>query len=101
MSRGDFLRQPSLSPTFFTHGLKLISPGRSLVSTTADTFSIELENPQKTWLMGFNGESKCAVTPTRVTCPRGQLGKNKLMLFAGRQRYGEYEYIGHFEVQRE
>lgn len=44
ISRGDFLRQPSLHGEFFAHGMKLVTPDRSQ-TTVSDSLSITVDNP--------------------------------------------------------
>jgi hypothetical protein len=108
MSRGDFLRQPMLRPSFFAQGLKLISPTRSQTHIR-DNATIQLENPRQRWLMasysikGSQQAQRCAARTSRnplLSCPLPGGGTYEVKLFAGDQQYGQYGYVGHLEFNK-
>ncbi|KAM3102313.1 transglutaminase domain-containing protein [Phormidesmis sp. 146-12] len=108
LSRGEFLRQPMLQPQFFAQGLKLISPTRSQTDVSGDP-AIELENPQRRWLMatysakGSNQSQRCVEQTSQglqLSCPLPSAGAYEVALFSGKHQYGQYEYVGQIEFNK-
>jgi transglutaminase/protease-like cytokinesis protein 3 len=102
LSRGEFLRQPSMTPAFYAQGLKLVRPDRSQI-TANGSFELEVENPARVFLM-TKGEPKMTCTSTagatwKTHCTMSAPGKHVLELYANKEQYGWYEYVGQVEVQ--
>jgi len=101
LSRGEFIRQPMMQPSFYAEGLKLRSPDRSQVSV-ADRVNIELENPRSLFLMahyaprGGSEDRECTVSSARtgVTCGFPAAGSFDVKLYLSHQQYGRYLYVG-------
>ncbi len=107
LSRGEFVRQPQLRPTFFANGMELIEPTRSQTSVGSEA-RIVLGNPKGRYIRGFlaplrGGEGEeCDVSrgdETVVRCPIPASGRYQVMLFGGSQRYGTMPMWGKIEVQ--
>jgi len=109
LSRGDFMRQPMLRAPFYVHGFRLERPDRSQVSVGA-SFDAELDNPRGVFVLasfapkgaprGAPGEH-CNVSAgpkIGVHCPLPADGVFRVLLFAGRERFGTYSHIGTFEA---
>jgi transglutaminase-like putative cysteine protease len=102
LSRGDFIRQPMMQPSFYARHMTLVSPDRSQV-TVSGAVDVVLENPS-TYLMvdyvpvtGGKG-TNCEVTGlTRARCAL-PTGSWSVMLFGSDQRYGSYDYLGALDV---
>lgn len=108
LSRGDFLRQPMLRPSFFAQGLKLVAPTRSQTDIQGQAV-IQLENPKQRWLMasyGIKGSQQsdhCAEQTSQgseLTCSLPGAGTYEVQLFSGDQQYGQYEYVGQLEFNK-
>ena len=111
ISRGDFLRQPMLRPSFYAHGLELLSPTRSQITVQGE-IAIELSNPRGRFALadfaeqaaaatGGGERPRCEVTngPTaRLRCRFPAPGSYAVRLFSGPEQYGSYEYVGQIEV---
>lgn len=98
IDRGEFLRQPVLSPAFFAQDLALVSPQRSvtdLSSAKGDAIVI-LENPQKRWLqLGYSPLNTWRVQPCgspqtdgTLRCQLPKAGNYDLHILAGDDRRG-------------
>lgn len=106
ISRGEFVRQPMLKPSFYANGFKLISPKRSQVSTGGKAV-IELERPIKKRVIasivpkggtGSKGE-KCEVKGDEkltVTCEIKSAGTYQVWLFGG-DSGPSYGFVGQVE----
>lgn len=104
ITRGDFIRQPMMRPSFYALGLRLHHPDRSQVSVTG-ALSIGVVNPRGIFFLvkytpsGQEGASgtECQVQPDRVTtmlCTFKQSGSYDVKLFVSPRQYGSYEYVG-------
>jgi hypothetical protein len=98
IDRGEFLRQPVLSPAFFAQDLALVSPQRSvtdLPSSKGDAIVI-LENPQNRWLqLGYSPLNTWRVQPCgspqtdgTLHCQLPKAGNYDLHVLAGDDRRG-------------
>jgi transglutaminase/protease-like cytokinesis protein 3 len=115
MTRGDFMRQPMLSPSFYAQGFGLVAPTRSQ-TTVQGEITIELQNPRGLYTLadfvqlaeagggssrtrcdagGAQGEDRRA---TRIRCRFSAPGSYAVRLFSGPEQYGQYDYIGQLEV---
>ncbi len=108
LSQGDFMRQPMMKPSFYRQGLRLLSPRRSQISVSRDAV-VEVAVPDGTYLMATavtkDGRTKveCDVSGgarTRIRCPLPAPGRYQTQLFASRQRYGSYPFVGQIEFNR-
>jgi transglutaminase/protease-like cytokinesis protein 3 len=109
LSRGEFFRQPMMTPAFYAEHRELISPTRSQV-TVRGTLEIVMRAPPSlftsaTWrLRGTHERTHCAVRRgelTTVTCPLPSAGAYAVELFSNAQESGDYHYIGEVEANRE
>lgn len=109
LSRGDFLRQPLLDPSFFALGLSLHDPDRSQV-TVERSFGARLQNPRGVSLLAValdkrsGTETKCAVErgpETGVRCDLPAEGTYQVRFFASPERVGSHPFVGQIEVNRE
>ncbi len=109
MTRGEFLRQPVLRPSFFAEGLKLVSPTRSQTDIR-NKMSIIIDNPQRRWMIvkfGKKGEKpsvKChdpgqAVT-LDISCPLPSRGTFEVLLFSSDKEYSTYQFVGRLEFNK-
>ncbi|MFO0547980.1 MAG: transglutaminase domain-containing protein [Polyangiaceae bacterium] len=106
ISRGDFVRQPVLSPKFFAAGLKLVQPDRSHV-TAAGSLSLAVErSSEDAWLMASAAapdgtRTDCEVNRGErfdVTCAFPAAGKYDVILFFNTVQYGTYWSVGSIDV---
>ena len=112
ISRGDFFRQPMLSPEFYALGFELVSPDRSLVSVQG-SLDIETRNPRRATMIAAFGsraaaggndspQHKCHVTdgPTTIVhCDFPADGAYSVKLFANAEPGAHrYPYVGSVEV---
>lgn len=110
ISRGDFMRQPQLTSTFYRQGLRLISPTRSQI-TVGRHVEIRIDNPRGMYIMGRltpksgGTERKCDVERnvdggqvTHVDCDIPGDGTYLVKLYGAKKRYGSYPNIGQIEV---
>jgi len=101
LTRGEFIRQPMMRPSFYAHGLKLKQPERSQVTVT-NSLTIELDNPRQLFLLGtYNPQGggsgvDCQVgeAQTSVTCKFPAAGSFDVKLFLSAKQYGSYDYVG-------
>ncbi len=110
ISRGDFFRQPMMTPRFAAEHRELVSPTRSQV-TVRGPVEIVMKGPSTLFTLaelrrgGAKAGKDCAVVPgelTRVTCELPEPGAYTVSLFSSDQQYGKpYEYIGQIEANRE
>jgi hypothetical protein len=110
LSRGDFLRQPLVTPGFRAQGMRMVWPDRSQI-TVSDDLWITIENPQQYLLLarrtpkggGDDLGVDCEVhdgTRAKVHCELQASGTWEVRLFSSKQRYGSYEYVARVEVNR-
>ncbi|MCA9518609.1 MAG: hypothetical protein KC635_26920 [Myxococcales bacterium] len=107
LSRGEFLRQPALSPRFFALGMTLEAPERSQVDTDG-ALAIELENPRGAWVMVSarpkdGGEPTTCVQPVQaggtLECALPGDGVWQVDLFVNPEgRAGTYVSVGYLEA---
>ena len=116
ISRGEFVRQPMMSASFFANGFELISPTRSQVTIDSDRFVAHLKNPLGRKLLvkihpklsqGSSGEAlNCDVNDAsaagkgvRLSCPVEDSGIYKVQIFAAKKG-PVYTMMGQIEVVR-
>ena len=103
LSRGDFLRQPALRPSFFAQRLELVHPTRSQV-TVSGSIDVEIENPRGIWLSGVFGpgpRDTCRFSKSprsRLHCEFPGAGEYALKLFTNESEFGTYAYAGELEI---
>ncbi len=92
LSRAEFTRGPELRPSFYGHGLELVTPQRAQFDATG-TATITLKNPRQKALSarivkddsGGKGE-RCEKTDgidVTISCPLSLSGTYRIVLFAG------------------
>lgn len=107
LSRGEFLRQPALSPSFFSRGLRLVAPARSQVDV-AGALDLVVDNPRGTWLLAVAVDKSSAA---KVKCagplndPRASLhcafpsdGRYQVEILVGDAQYGTFRSVGYVEA---
>ncbi len=108
ISRGDFMRQPNLRPSFFARGLSLVDPNRSQVTVPRDA-KVILGNPKGQSITatfsekGKEERNRCRVTgsaTTEILCPLPREGTYHLMFFASEKASGSRPFVGQLEVNR-
>jgi len=107
LSRGEFLRQPALTPLFFASGLELIAPDRSQVDVQGK-LDILLKNPQNVFLTARYEEpgsrrepERCVVQDgpsPRISCDFNRAGRYDVMLFTNRSSTGIFDFAGQLQV---
>jgi transglutaminase-like putative cysteine protease len=109
LSRGEFFRQPMMTPRFHAEHRELVSPTRSQV-TVRGPLEVVMRAPpalftSATWSRRGSAErTHCKVTRgdlTRVSCALPAAGLYSVELFSNTEEYGEYHYIGQVEANRE
>ncbi|HEU4536206.1 MAG TPA: transglutaminase domain-containing protein, partial [Polyangiaceae bacterium] len=109
LSRGDFLRQPDLTPGFFALGLALDEPNRSQV-TVERSFGARLQNPRRVSLLAVavdkqsGAETQCQVgqgVMANVRCDLPAEGTYHVRFFASPERFIAHPMVGQIEVNRE
>jgi transglutaminase/protease-like cytokinesis protein 3 len=102
LSRGEFLRQPMMRPSFFAEGMTLLVPTRSQTDVQ-QVATIQIDNPQERWMMatfGRKGEQasvECDVmrgATTSISCPLPNPGTYEVSLFSSGKQYGTYQFVG-------
>lgn len=104
ITRGEFVRQPMMSPQFFAAGLKLVSPQRSQIEATGGRVQVQLENTKSLVVRAHTLDdaqkrTDCTVTGTTsvtIDC-RVARGTHQLQLYAG-PKSNSYPWVGRFEV---
>lgn len=105
LTRGEFVRQVPMRPSFYVAGLELLSPTRSQV-TVEGSARIELANPRGKYLMAVAAEhgqeegEECTVTRgerVRVECALPDEGTYHVRLFVNDEQYGSFDYVGELE----
>ena len=106
LTRGEFIRQPILSPRFYTQHLTLVDPRRSHLDVQGSV-QVQLTNPERRWMTASvedeHGLRHDCGEPTNghtsvLTCRLPQEGIFRLLMFSNVQRYGTYKYVGRFAV---
>ncbi len=110
ISRGDFFRQPMMTPRFHAEKRELVSPTRSQI-TVHGAAEITLRAPPDLFTLaawkpeGDQGSgTHCAVKRSdlvRITCDLPAPGRYAITLFSSPEEYGTYHYLGRIEVNRE
>ncbi len=107
LSRGAFLRQPTLRPEFVAEGLSLISPDTGL-GLAQKSARIAIGNPQGRYLLGKispeqgGPERDCRVTPGRrvfVDCDVDR-GRSRVRLFSHDKPAGRFGFVGTVFLER-
>jgi len=106
-SRGEFTRQPALTPTFFASGLELLTPDRSQIDVHGQ-LEIRLNNPKRAFLLasysvrGVTGDDQpCDVSDgaaPRIQCVFQAPGSYAVRLYTNDQPQGRFDYAGQLEV---
>jgi Transglutaminase-like superfamily len=108
ISRGEFMRQPMMTPRFFAESRKLVSPDRSQV-TVSGPLVVEMGNPRGFFTLadfypeGGGQGQRCEVengAAARVTCSFPSSGMWVVKIFSGEKEYGQYHYIGQVEANK-
>jgi len=107
LTRGEFLRQPALSPLFFASGLELLSPDRSQVDVRG-SLEISLKNPQSVLLLATyearNGHGEphdCDIDNgdfPRITCRFLGSGSYDVKLYSNWQITDPFDFIGQLQA---
>ncbi len=107
LTRGEFIRQPMMSPRFYWQGFELVTPVRSHVSVHGFV-EIKLKTPPKMFVSakfvekGQDNRNECKIErvgqETSVRCNFAKSGSHQVLLFSNTQRYGMYQFAGKFEV---
>lgn len=102
ISRTAFVRQPTVGPRFAANGLSLVSPKAPQIDAGTE-FRLTVGNPRGVFLMAQmrQGSEKLACTVSggsdvHCTFPRG--GSWRVVLFAGAEEHGSYQYVGDVNV---
>ncbi len=128
IDRGEFLRQPVLSPAFFAHDLALVAPQRSVTDLPSfnrpssnlpssnrpssnrprskGTAIVILENPRKRWLqLGYSPQNTWRVQPCgspqtdgTLQCKLPKSGIYDLHVLAGDDRRGLLQDVAQVRV---
>ena len=106
LSRGEFVRQPTLRTPFFAEGLELIEPTRSQ-QRVGDEARVVVDNPEGRRILanvvGDSGEEgRCQVSGgarTVITCPLPSEGIWRVKLFSGDPQARQFPMVGQLEVQ--
>jgi transglutaminase/protease-like cytokinesis protein 3 len=100
ISKGDFIRQPALSPGFFASGLVLVDPKRSSVDAR-DAVSVTLDNPKRRSVAARLGGERCTVTGTSrvsVSCQVPRSGQHRLDVFENKVAVGSHRQVASWIV---
>lgn len=111
VSRAEFFRRPVVTPTFIAHGLELLSPDRSQVST-GGSLDLTIGNPKNVFLLvdfepsaGGRAERsggarvRCETDAhTRARCDFPATGTYDVHLFANPKESGTYDYVASVQV---
>jgi hypothetical protein len=108
LARGEFMRQPMISATFYAQGFDLLSPDRSQV-TVDDAFEAQVRNAGGRSLIAnivpkLGGDpQRCAVDGTdvfSVRCTPLVPGEYQVFLFSAAQPSAMHWSIGRIDVNR-
>ncbi len=115
IARGEFFRQPMMSPRFFTEGLVLVEPNRSQVSARG-AIDITIKNPRGLFVLASTSRSgssgatsgkDCAADKPAQRTPDGSMhvrctfaspGRYDVHLFSNAAELGSYDYVGQLGV---
>ncbi|MCK6544548.1 transglutaminase, partial [Myxococcota bacterium] len=113
VSAGEFYRRPMLQPSFFAHGLALVSPDRAQLDV-ADVVRVVVDAPPGVFLLARTVprdeapseavRTECAVArdgaTARIECALPRSGAHRFMLFGAPVEHGTYELFAELEVNR-
>ena len=106
ISRGEFMRQPMMTPRFYAEERELVAPDRSQV-TVRGGLDIVINNPRKLFTLadyypaGGGKGTPCTIVNgavTRVDCAFPAAGAFVVKLFSNPEQYGSFDYIGQIEA---
>ena len=107
LSRGEFLRQPALTPLFFARGLQLVSPDRSQVDVRG-SLEIQLGNPEHVFLLATyeprdnpGVDADCDVDngdAPHIVCRFARPGRYDVKLYSNREANGTFEFTGQLQA---
>ncbi|MDB4994988.1 MAG: hypothetical protein JWM74_2420, partial [Myxococcaceae bacterium] len=115
IARGEFFRQPMMSPRFFTDGFVLVDPNRSQVSAHG-AIDITIKNPRGLFVLAStspagssgatSGKDCTAEKPAQrgpdgsvhVRCTFPSPGRYDVHLFSNAAEFGSYDYVGQLGV---
>jgi transglutaminase-like putative cysteine protease len=115
IARGEFFRQPMMSPRFFSEGFELVEPNRSQVSAHG-AIEVTIKNPRGLFLLasttpsgvtGARSGTSCTVDKLaqrgpdgamRLRCSFAAPGRYDLHLFSNAAEFGSYAYVGQLGV---
>lgn len=100
LSRAEFLRQPLATPGLAREHLVLKQPTSAVVAV-GDTFTLELDNPARAWVLVRIGDHKCGPSNAlalALSCPV-ERGSKQAVLFTNASEAGTYESIASFTLQ--
>jgi transglutaminase-like putative cysteine protease len=109
LSRGDFFRQPMMTPAFYAEHRELVSPTRSQV-TVRGPLEVVMRTPAALFTLatfqrtGTEEKHDCVVERgevTRVRCELPASGAYSVKLFSNTVEFGSYHYVGQVEANRE
>lgn len=110
ITRGEFMRQPTLRPQFFAAKLRMISPERSQMSVDKNEAELVIDNPaDQSLLASFSSKAdpaapdqRCRVEYTRteahVRCRLPASGVYGVRLFASMDPLAAHDFVGEVEV---
>ncbi len=106
LTRGAFMRQPMMRPSFFARGMQLVRPDRSQVDVSG-AFDALIANPRGQHMLatsepkGGGARADCDVAPGRqlaVHCVLADRGVFRVILFANASEVGTYDQVGTLEA---
>ena len=110
LTRGEFIRQPMMSPRFYWQGFELVKPSRSHI-TVQGTVEIVLVKKSAYFVIasyekpGQEQRTKCTVDDqihtAKVRCQFPKPGPFQVLLFSNEERYGTYGFIGKVAIINE
>jgi len=108
LSRGEFMRQPMMTPAFYAEGFQLIAPDRSQVTVDA-MFEAQVKNLTGRFMIadfipkGGGASERCTVdgeTLFTIRCTPSHAGAYEVRLFSAGERYATYSSVGRVDVNR-
>lgn len=106
LTRGEFIRQPILTPRFYAQRLTLVDPRRSHLDVQGRV-QVRLANPSRKYLLASVEDEHglrhdCGdVTDARdamIACRLPHEGIFRLLMFSNAERSGSYRYVGRFAI---
>lgn len=107
ISRGDFLRQPAMTPAFYRQGFELLAPDRSQITVNRRA-EVRLRNPEGLSVLvtaedQAGRSTRCAVTGTETTraiCDLPRSGQYRMTIFSAEEGVRQHWSVGHVDVNR-